>query len=841
MKISLKLIKKLTDINISEEELIAKIKSQIGAVEEVIHFREKYQNIVLAKIVERQDHPEAEKLAVYQINIGEKENVQVVAGDKNLEVNDLVAYFKPGAKVPFNPHPEKYDGIIRAVELRGIKSNGMLASARELDINANHERVIKIETDHKPGTPIDIVLDMDDTVIDIENKALTNRGDCFGLIGIAREIAGVQNIPFTSPEWMKSNLQATAKSVNNNLPLEIKNEVYNLCPRYSATTISNITVKESPVWMQSILVKLGLRPINNIVDITNYIMVFTGQPLHAFDYDKLRNKDNNGKNSAHITIRLAKEGEKLNGLNQNVYDLHDTNLVICDSTNPIALAGMLGGADTEIDESTKNIVIECANFDMYNNRKSSMLLGIMTDAVSRYSRGQDPALTVSVMKEASKLVLELAGGSVETEYDLAKSDEIGKTRLITINIEEVNNHLGTELATKVISQLLDNVELHNSVKGDVITVTIPSFRNDVRIKEDIYEEIGRLYGFDNIKVTLPKRDLTPPIHNKLLDLKWKIREILSKTGVDEISSYSFVSKDLLTKYNLEIEESYRLINSLSPELEQIRTSLVPSLLEVAKKNLNSQRDRVVIYEINKTHRKTDLDRDSLPIELEEFAFVLSLSEQNAKDVYNGSSYYLVKNYLEEMLSLLNLPKIQFISPNKINKDKLPTWIKSSINMYDSNAVAVIYVELSENQKEYLGVIGEISPQVKAKVKLSDTTGAFQLDLIKINECLSNASKYQEPSKYPSTSFDICFKVDRDVPYDVINNLIEKCLKEKKLSFKVEPKDIYMSEFLEKEDKRHITFSIKVSDITKTIDSKEVERIIKKISDRVQRETKAVVV
>ncbi len=839
MKISLNWIKKYTDIKITNEELISKLHSQLGEVEQVIDFSEKYKDVLLAEIIERKDHPEADKLAIYQISIGVKDTIQVVAGDKDLKPGDHVAYFKPGAKVPFNPHPEKYDGIIRAVKLRGVESNGMLASGRELDINNNHERVMIIETDKEPGTPIADVLGMDDTVLEIENKALTNRADCFSTIGIAREIAGIQRLKFTSPEWFSNKYHELRSTAKSNLPLEIKNEAFNLCPRYSAATISNVAVKDSPLWLQTLLVRSGMRPINNIVDITNYIMLLTGQPLHAFDYDKLRNKDKNGKNSAYITVRLAKNGEKLNALNQNVYTLFDTNLVICDSTNPVALAGMIGGADTEIDETTKNVVLESANFDMYNNRKSSMTLGIFTDAVTRYSKGQDPANTVPAMKEAQKMISQLSGGEVENEYDL-RDQEFGKTHLVTVGLKKLNEHLGTNFTSKEVSSILQNVELKTSTKNDNITVEVPSFRNDIKLDVDVHEEVGRLNGYDNIKITLPQKSLLPAAHNKILDLKWKIKQLMSKYNVNEVYSYNFISKNLIESCGLDLENAYRLRNSLSPELEYMRPSLVPSLCEITRKNLNSRRDTIIIYEINRSHRKSEIDKENLPIELDELTLLLSVKDLSNKKIYKGSVYYSVKEYVQHLLNDLNIVNYEYVSPDKINKEQLPDWIERSLNMYDTNAVALIRLR-TELNTGYIGIVGELSPSLKTKIDLPNYTGAMQFNINELLSSISEHSTYREPSRYPSLTNDLCFELNKDIPYIHLYDLLDRSLKRTNLVYTISPVDIYSSDKLSTKDNRRITLRIELSSEDKTLENSEIEKILGKSIKFIKQEIKAEVI
>lgn len=331
MKLPLNSIKEFCDCNIDLQNILDILSKKVGDVEGYTELGKMYEGIYIAQIVSKEEHPNADKLGVYKINIGEEEEIHVVAGDKTLEVGNKVAYIKPGNIVP-STYTASEPLKIKAVNMRGINSNGMLCSEKELNIGPDHSHVLKLDQDAKVGVSFAQYYELNDTVIDIENKALTNRGDLFGVMGLAREIAAAQGIQFVSPNWYKKD--STDISINPEpLPIEVKNESSNLCPRYMCISMDNIEVKESPVWLKSLLIKSSMRPINNIVDITNYLSLITAQPLHAFDYDKVVSKDPNAKDRAYITVRLAKDSESIHTLDGNTVKLTNNNLVIADSTN----------------------------------------------------------------------------------------------------------------------------------------------------------------------------------------------------------------------------------------------------------------------------------------------------------------------------------------------------------------------------------------------------------------------------------------------------------------------------------------------------------------------------
>lgn len=823
MKLPLNSIKEFSECNLDLEKILNDISTKVGAIEGYTKYSKIYEGIYIAQIVKKEQHENADKLAVYEITIGENEDIQIVAGDISLRVGDKVAYIKPGYIVP-STYGSSQEIKIKSVNMRGITSNGMLCSEKELNIGANHTQVLVLDTDAKVGETFAKYFDFDDVVIDIENKALTNRGDLFGIMGLARELSAAQGMAFNSPDWYKKDVIDTDFE-NNKLPIEVDNRVSNLCPRYMCVTIDNVNVNNSPVWLQSILLKSGFKPINNIVDITNYIAILTGQPLHAFDYDKLVKGDPNSNNKAHITVRLANNGEKIHTLENTLIELTENNLVIADSTNPIAIAGVIGGMDTQIDENTTKVIIESATFDRFSIRKTSMELGIFTEAVTRYTRGQDPNYCLPNLLKTISLIKELAGGQVASDivdtYPNPKPSEV-----ITIDINRLNTHLGTNLSKEELSKILTDLEYkisQDSKEIEYLTVTPPRFRTDIYIQEDIYEDIGRVYGYENIVSRLPLIEIKPTAINKNLNLKKEIRNILSNSGCNELNTYSFTSSDTIKESNQDPNLAYHIKNALSPELSFMRLSLINSLLEKAQLNTAQNISPFCIYEFNIPHQKGYTDNFALPKEQWHLSMLFSSNEK----LIEGNPYYQIKRYFEKIVDTLKVPQLRYELISESTQLKLPIWIKNILPTFNKDSAVLI--KYSKDDKEIiLGVMGNIDSSVKRNFKLPQYTSGLEINIEELNNLLFKNYKYTPVSKYPSIWQDITFVVSEDAKYLETVNTVKQLIDTKDRHCKVECLDIYQKET----DTKNITLRITIEHKTKTLTYKEFEKIKRKLESKI---------
>jgi phenylalanyl-tRNA synthetase beta chain len=823
MKLPISLTKKYTELPNDIEEIIDMLSNKVGEVEEYQDLNKKYENIVIAEIVDKRDHPDADKLGVYKINIGEEEQIQVLAGDKNLEIEDKVAYIKPGGIVPSTYDTEPF--TIESRKMRGLMSNGMMCSEKELDIGPNNDRVLVLSKDAPVGQSFSDYYGLNDTVIDIENKALTNRGDLFGIIGLARELSGAQGLQFESPKWYK-NPQKDLTPDEVCLNLDVDNRAEALCPRYCAIAMTNIEIEESPIWLKSILLKSDIKPINNVVDITNYLMILTGQPLHAFDFDKVIKTDTDQADMAHIVIRTGKDGESIHALDGNIYELSDRHLVIANSENPIAIAGIIGGTDTEIDESTRNIIIESANFDRYSLRKTSMEFGIVTDASTRFTRAQSPDKALPIISKAVEMIEELANGeiasTVQDSYPIVQEEKI-----LTIDSDKLKERLGVGISNEEIINILKNIEYENITQKDkYITVKVPSFRLDIEIEEDIYEDIVRIYGYEKINPQLPTKPLNATSKPKMMKLKEEIRNILSNLGSNELISYSFTNQKVLESVNQDVNNCFKIKNPLSKDLEFMRPSIILTLLEKCQLNTQQGIDTFSIFEMGISHQKDLLDNKELPLEEWKLAFLFT----DLQERIDGNPFYQSKRYLKKLLKKLNLNSLEYTLLADIDYDSLPKWIKTVVPTFSQNSSAIVSTKIGDTKVD-LGIVGEISNSVKQNLSLNQFTSGFEINLEDLLKSQNTFKHNSTESKYPYLTQDISFTVPQKITYKELLKKVETSLEKKDLRSEIKCIDIYEKE---KQEERKITLRISISNIKKTLNEKDMKEIRKKIEKNVKK-------
>lgn len=820
MKISVNLLKKLGNIQQTNKEIVNAIKEHIGEVETYQDLSKDYSGIVVAEIIDRKDHPNADKLGVYQIDAGFDELIQVLAGDKTLEVGDKVAYLKPGTTVPSTIYTEASPVVLQSKDMRGLISEGMLGSEKELNLGNDHSFVMRLSKDAPVGKSFASYYDLDDYIIDIENKALTNRGDLFGILGLARELTVIFGNAFTTPAWYL-DYEKNLTSESNCLQLEVINDAEALCPRYTAIAMDNILVEASPMWLQSALIKLGYKPVNNIVDVTNYISQISGQPLHAFDYDKVLSNDPNGKGIAHLNVRMATENESLLGLDGKVHQLNDRIMVIADSTNPLAIAGIIGGSETEVDSNTQRIIIECANFDKTSIRKTSMMLGLTTEAGTKFKHALDPNQCIPVLKETVRMIKETTKATIASDMvDIYSNPE--KTKEITLSISKLNSQLGLGLEKDTTLQILSNLEYQLvSQEDDLITMKIPSWRKDLTIKEDIHEDIGRIYGYNNIEPVLPTKKIIPAKDNTMFSLKKTIRQVLADSGANEIDTFSFIDIPTLQRANLDPDQAYKLKNPVAPELALMRTSLIPSLLVKTQSNLQEGFNKFVLFELNIPHISGYVEEDGLPQEDWHLSAIFTSTEKR-----NDSAYYLAKRYLEKLLDTLNISEIKYTLLAEYSEKKLSIDLKNSSYMFDQNTSAVVKVG-----DAILGIVGEIDNKVKTNFKLPKYTAALDINLNLLSTIETSNSTYIETPKYPESSIDLCFEVKDTIQYRDLSNAITAIINNDELKGQESCLDIYKEK--ENDESKKITFNVVLRNYTKTLTDKDVRAITDKIVKKLE--------
>lgn len=800
MRISLNWLKKYVDVKISDEELIRLIGARLVEVEGVIDETHKYDNIYIVRVEQAEKIPETH-LTLCQIDYGSSELTQVVCGADNVREGMLAAWIKPGAIVPASVHEDAPFVIGKRKMLGKYDSNGMLAGADELDFGDDHSGIVEINPEiAKPGDLLADVFELKDLILEIENKSLTHRPDCFGIIGFAREVAGIlgEQFDFNSLDLVHSlsslrgsfislgqqSSRDTVSRIKNQIihrnfmsdkTLVVKIDDPDICLRYTAIVLKKHgeMKKKYLTWEDTVLAKSGMKPINPIVDATNYLMLLTGQPLHAFDYDKFVTV---GKSEEpKITVRLAKKGEKLVLLDDEEIELNENDIVITSNDIPVALAGAMGGKSTMIDENTKNIILESATFSLYNLRKTQMAHGIFSEAITRFTKGQPANQTLAVAKMCAEMLKD--GFEVETIADEYPKPE--KEVYILISVEDINKLLGTNYDEKLVRKTLENVGFKIEKKKDDLIIRAPMWRTDIHIKEDIIEEVGRLLGYDNIMPTLPLHATAEK--NGMFELKNQIRDLLSKFGANEVLTYSFISNKLLKKVGQDEKNSYKIVNSISPELQFIRQSLMPNLLEKVYLNQKIPIDKFAIFEMNKVYQKEwGFDAENVPREKLKLGFLI------AERKNSNTAYYAAKKYVDALLKWFGL-KVEY----RPLKSKIP-----ETQPFESKRSA----EIVTLDGEYLGVVGEFKNSVKQEFKLGNYLAGFEIDLELL---FKNKFEYLKINLGKKEARDLT--VITTMSYADVINKIEKKLVEKNFKAEISPLMIYQPEGSKE---KHISLHLK---------------------------------
>lgn len=813
MKISLNEIKKYVKIptRITNPELLELIGSRLVEIEEVIDLAPKYNNIYIVKVVSA-EKIEGTHLTLCKVDAGthtadfsDSETVQVVCGAPNVHAGMLAVWLAPGAIVPQTYGNENFK--LGKRKLQGFESNGMLAAIDELDLGTDHEGIAEIDPrDASAGDSFAEVFELNDLIIDVENKSLTHRPDCFGLIGFAREIAGILGKNFNEPEWPELK---RAKS----LPVSIEIADSELCPRYSCAVFelpnnqpSKFLTKEAVF-----LAKSGMRSIDPMVDLTNSVMLRTGQPLHAFDYDKFVTVGRT--ENAQIIVRVAKRGESLQLLDGKIIECTSDDILITSNNVPVALAGAMGGKNTEIDASTKRVILESATFSLYHLRKTQMAHGIFSEAITRFTKGQPAAMTLPVLSHA---VCELEVEPLAL-VDKWVADE--KETVVKITTQEVNNLLGTKYSTSKIIETLEHVGFNivskafkagnllsvelTSSKFNSMIVTVPEWRTDIHIKEDIIEEVGRLLGFDNIPLNLPTRPFRGAEIAPMWKLKQELRQILSDDlAMNELLTYSFVHRDLIVKVGQDPEDCYQIVNSISPDLQYFRSEIAPSLLDKVRENLKAGHKDFTLYEMNQVSRKSyGLTDEHTPV-LKNHLGIVSLGD-----------FYQLKAKLLAMFKALNIP-VEYTALSKEKAAHQPDLEpkRSAELIVDGHCV---------------GAFGEVKASVLRQFKFDCTVSACEINLDQVSQAPRKLTTDFKTSKFPFVERDLTLKVNRDAAFGRFYDAIDDRLRANGLIFEVRPLSIYQAD--PESPTKNISFRLKFSNPEKTLDQADISAIIDKIN------------
>ncbi len=735
MLVSLEWLREYVDFDLSPADLAERLTMVGLEVEEFITAStEGLDKVLVGKIVRHEKHPNADKLSLCTVDIGNGKEYTVVCGAPNARAGLLSPLALEGAELP--------SGLkIKATEIRGEVSHGMLCSERELKLGDDASGIMEMPVELEPGTPIIEALGLDNVVLDIE--LTPNRSDCLSIVGVAREVSAIIVNPLRKPEIAFSEGETKASDLTS-----VTIEAPDLCPRYAARLVRGVRIGPSPSWMRRRLEDMGLRAINNVVDVTNYVLMELGHPLHAFDFDKLAER--------RIVVRRAHPGEHIMTLDEFQRQLGGDMLVIADAEKPVAVAGIMGGSGSDVTDATVNVLIESAYFNPVSISKTSKLLNMRTEASHRFERGTDIEGLIAALNRAAQLMQELAGGEIcagiVDAYPVPRQNVQVKLRP-----ERVNLILGTELTAEEMEKLLTSIEFQVARSANEMSVLVPSFRPDVEREIDLIEEIARLYGYDKIPVTMPASGVQPQSEaDHKMELRERGKSALVSCGLTEAVNYSFHSPDDLDKILLEEDSEYRhalrIRNPISENQSVMRTTLIPGLLANIQYNLNRRVSDIQIFEMGRVfHPKNGHEQPEEP-ELVGGAITGMVGAQLWNQPTRPVDFFDTKGIVEEFLHEMGVRDYQLRT--------------SSHPTFQPGRGAEVLVD-----NTVIGVFGEINRKVLENYDMGQDIYAFELDFSKLLNHISPGIKLQQLPVFPSVHRDLAVVAAINIPSSRIEGII----------------------------------------------------------------------
>lgn len=779
MKIPFKWLKDYVDIDISAKELGDRLTLSGSKLEEIIVSGAEIDKVVTGKIEEIRKHPDADKLSICQVNIGEKENIQIVTAATNIKENDIIPVALHGSTL--------HGGMkIKKGKLRGEVSNGMFCSEEELGIADGKviEGIMILPENTPLGKDIKDVLGLQSIILDFE--ITSNRPDCLSMIGMARETAATLGSVYSFPKL--SYTEDVSCDINDIISVEVRDDK---CKRYMSKYIKDVKIEPSPEWMQERLLDAGIRPINNIVDITNFVMVELGQPMHAFDRRDIKT----GK----IRIEKALENEKITTLDGIEREISKETLCIKDENRILAIAGIMGGIDSEVKEDTNEIILECASFDPVTIRKISSKLGLRTEASGKFEKELDPNNTELAIQRACHLIEELGAGKVVSGViDVYNEKKVAHS--LSVDYNWINEFLGTEISKEEMSNILNSLDIKTEVKDNILLSEVPTFRCDLNIKEDIAEEIARIYGYNNINATIPHCETLKGGKSKKQLFEDKLKNSLISLGLNQSISYSFISPKVFNKILLpedsELRDAVRIKNPLGEDFSIMRTTTISSIMESLSRNYSRSNGIVRLFEVGKVYLKNK-EEEKLPKENN----ILTIG------MYGDVDYLNLKGIVEELLQELGIEKISFKR-------------ESENPSFHPGKTAALYV-----QKEYVGVIGEVHPDACENYEVDEKAYIAELNIDILLKNWKEDKSYTPLPKFPAVTRDIAILVQDEVLVQEIQDTITKA--GGNLLESIELFDIYKGKQIP-EDKKSIAYALSYRVPEKTLTDAEVNKVHNKI-------------
>lgn len=797
MKASLEWLQEYSDIDVNCLELGDILTMTGSKVEEVIQTGTDIKNVVVGKILEIEKHPNADKLVITKVDVG-NEVIQIVTGANNIKVNDIIPVAKDGAELP--------NGVkIKTGKLRGVESCGMMCSLGELNLSINDYpeqiedgiMILGEKYEKDLGKDIVEVLDLKEEIIDFE--ITPNRPDCLSIEGLGRETAASLNKPFKNPRKNIDELQVPDKKEIEGLKVDIT--APDLCYRYIARVVKNVKVGPSPDWMKKRLKACGMKSINNIVDITNYVMLEMGQPMHAFDINSISGK--------HITVRRAENGEKITTLDETERVLDEKDLVIADEEKAVAIAGVMGGLNSEIEKDTQTVVFESAMFYGGNIRKTAKKVGLRTESSARYEKGLSSENTLRAINRAVELVELLGAGEVvEGKIDVYPTKQ--KINKIKLDVDKINTLLGTNISKQEMIDILEKVDI--KVENDMAIA--PYFRMDLEFVADIAEEIARFYGYDKLETTLVRAGTTIGVRTKEQKIENKIQEILVTNGLSEIYTYGFLSEKDLEKSKIKkelIDNAITIINPLGDEFKLMRPTTIPSMMQILAGNNNKKNQNVKLFDISRNYKNIDNQVEKGEVPLQENILTIGMYGEDV-------DFYTLKGLVENILEATNV--------NRYDIER-----ETTNESYHPGRCANLKVGI-----DTIATFGEVHPEVLINYEINKRVYLAEINITKIVKYSRVNKKYTEVPKFPAAERDIAVIVDEDVQVgDIEKAITKKCkklLKGQKGLEELKLFDIYRDEKIGK-NKKSVAYSLIFRDKTKSLSDDEINPVMEEITKELE--------
>ncbi|MDK8277011.1 MAG: phenylalanine--tRNA ligase subunit beta [Peptoniphilus duerdenii] len=785
MLLPIKWLKDYVNINKKPIEIANKLSSTGSHVESINNFAEDIEKVVVGKIVEITKHPDADKLVVCKIDVG-NETLQIVTGAPNVFEGAVVPVALDGSTLANDVH-------IKKGELRGVESNGMLCSLEELGYAQSvipkeaRDGIYIFSSDTKIGADVKDILDLNDEVLDIE--ITPNRPDCLSIIGMSRETAATFDLPLIEPKIEFKNETENITDFIGETLVETKK-----CSRFYTKVLTDVKIEDSPQWIKNYLMLAGVRPVNNIVDLTNFVMLEYGQPLHAYDLDKL---------DGNIIVRDAKDGEIIKTLDEEERSLTAEDIVITDRSRVLGVAGVMGGFDSEVTKDTKRVLLEGASFEKRSIRLTSKRLGLRTEASARFEKGVDITLPKIAVNRVAALAEEIGAAKiVGGNYDTLKEEP--KEKEIKLRLEKANSLIGHEFTIEEIENILNRLMIETKTVEGGLVAKVPPYRGDLEIEADLFEEVARLYGFENIEPKPLFGGLTKGDRPRFRNLEIKVKEILKAYGYSEFMSYSFISPSVFDKLNLEegsdLLDFIKILNPLGEEYSVMRTTLISNMLEILCKNYSRSNEVCSGFEFGNTFIKQE---GSLPKE------VLKLCIGS----YNHGDFYDLKDMIVNILWSLSIEDLKFI------RTEVPY-------LHPGRACDLYAGEI------YLGSFGEVNPIVLKNFGIKNRCLVGELNFDKIVELASDNRVYKPLPKFPAMKRDFAFVIDRDIDAGQLEEVARENGSELLEDFKVF--DVYTGEGID-DDKKSIAFSLTFRAEDRTLTDQEVEKVSEKVVEEIEKQ------